>query len=80
VTAIDVAWALAWLFAAIKFFQRRRYVPLLIIGASLLRGVQVIGFGRDSFPPRSVAITFAAIAALVAYFSLSTRVRRTFTQ
>jgi hypothetical protein len=75
--AIQIVNVILPLFVTIKFFQRRRYVPLLIIGGSLLKGVQAIGFGPE-FPPRTIAITFGTAAVLVGYFSLSKRVKQTF--
>lgn len=63
------------LFLLLKFFERRRYVPLLIIVWCVLSAVTWIG---QSLPSRAVVYKFGGAALLVSYFSLSKRVRRTF--
>lgn len=65
------------LFLSIKFFQRRRYVPLLVIAWTLLSLVPMIGLGQ-SLPPRAMLLKFVIAALLVSYLSLSKRVKRTF--
>ena len=62
-------------FLSIKFFQRRRYIPLFIIAWSLLGLVSSLGQG---LPARALVFKFGSAALLVSYFSLSQRVKRTF--
>jgi hypothetical protein len=63
------------LFLTIKFFQRRRYVPLLIMGWSLFAAVTWVG---QTLPARAIIYKMGSVALIVSYFSLSKRVKRTF--
>jgi len=75
--AIQIVNVFLPLFVTLKFFQRRRYVPLLIIGGSLFNAMLAIGFG-PKMPPRAIAIAICTAAVLVGYFSSSKRVKQTF--
>ena len=77
VAAIQIVNVVVSLFVLIKFFQRRRYIPLLIIAFALFNGVAAIGLSQ-ALPPRAILLALVSTALLVSYFSLSKRVKRTF--